>query len=292
MRAIVAMIGAALAALFFVMGGCGGGGAASSNSPAASTTLPATLRTDALFCYWYMDQQAALETTDHTNCVMAGESYVAPLAQLAALSQAAGRNVILAVPACEVPLAQVESEVRFWLRRIADAGYLKNIVAVYPCDEPDDKGFSDADMRAIITATHAAMATFDETRAKPIAMFYTCGGKARPGLAFVDWPGCDRYDHGCAVFVEAYGEFEAMAAKEPDVHPLAIAGGSDPWRQQPACWEAKVQGDPRYAGLLVFIYQTTTDRGVTYTGVRDNGLRPAWCGAGRRFLTGDPAAHC
>lgn len=280
MKALALLLAVLLAA-------CAGGGGSS-----VPTTLPAQLRHDAVFCYWAMDQGAALETVAHTNCMMANASYGAPLPQLAALSQAAGRKLILAVPGCEPPVAQVESEVRLWLQRIATAGYLHNVAAIYPCDEPDDKGLSDDEMKARITAVHAAMATFDETRGKPIAMFWTCGSGKRPGIDFVDWPGCDRYDHGCAVFAEAYTEFEGRAAKDPDIHPLAIAGGSEPWRELPPCWEAKVQGDPRYAGLLVFIFQTITDRGVTYTGVRDNGLLPAWCDAGMRFVTADPAATC
>lgn len=280
-----------LAALCLLLAACGGGG----GTPAASTALPAKLRTDAQFCYFAMNGLAANEASDHASCVWAADFY-GPIEQLAALSyaKASGAKIILSLPACRpgLPLAQIEPEMRFYLQRIADAGLLQNIFAITPCDEPDDQGISDADMKAIITAVHAAMASFDATRAKPITMFYTCGGKTRPGIEYVELPGCDRYDHGCAVFAEAYGEFEALAAKEPDIHPWAIAGGADPWHEQPACWEAKVHSDARYAGLIVFLYQTVTDRGSTYTGVRDNGMRKVWCDVGMRFRTGNPAAKC
>lgn len=282
------MIGAAFAAFFFVLGGCGG-------STAPSTSLPAKLRTDALFCYYGMNGLAAAETADHTNCVWAADFY-GPVEQLAALSYAkgTGRRVILMVPGCAVPRDQVESEVRFDLQRIADAALLENIAAIYWCDEADDAGkaMSDEEATARIASVRRAAADFPGSRSVPIAGFYQCGSGRRPGLEALDWAGCDRYDHGCDVFLEAYVDLEHWADRAPGRRLMAIAGGANPWREQPPCWESKVQGDTRYAALIVFIYQTVTDQGVTYTGVRDNGIRPTWCDAGMRFKDADAAMRC
>lgn len=270
------------------LAGCGGAG-----SPSVT---PAKLRTDAQFCYYGMNGLAANETADHASCVWAADFY-GPIEQMAALSyaKASGRSVVLMLPGCSVPRAQVASETRFVLQRLQDAQLLTGpIIAAYWCDEADDaaKAMTDEEANARIAAVRTAMADFDGTRGVPIAGLYQCASGRRPGLEALDWTGCDRYDHGCAVFTEAYADFERWADRRQGRKLMAIAGGADPWRQDSTCWEAKVEGDPRYAGLFVFIYQTVTDHGATYTGVRDNGRRKAWCDVGRRFQTGDPLARC
>lgn len=263
----------AAAAALLALAACAGG-------TSVPETAGVTRTTPALACFWYEDVGAAIETTDYTSCIEAGTfdsgGPQAGLQQLQVLSQAAGRQVILLVPACEVPVDQVESEITFWLQRISNAGYLKNIAAVRPCDEPDDPttGHIDTDMVKRLTAVKAAMAKFPATVGKPIAIYYECGTFTRPGISLVDWMGCDRYDHGCGVFAEAYGYFEAQVAAHPGRKLMAISGGSDPWHQDPTCMVDRVLADGRFALLNVFAYQTLTDRGVTYTGVRDNGQAP------------------
>lgn len=257
-----------LSALLLACGGGGGGG--SSPAPAAP---PGPLRTGIPFCYYGMNAMAAAETTDHASCVAAAEFY-GPLEQLAALAQANGRPVIIYLPACDVPLEQVEPETTFWLQRIANAGYLRNVLAVRPCDEPDNRGMSDAEVKARITAVHAAMAKFDATRAKPITMFYVCNSGRRPGIAFVDWPGCDDYGAGCSVIDRYYPELEGMANTDPDVRLVLIGGVANPWRQDLQCMVDKVRRDGRYAMLQAFIYQTVSD-GPGYVGARDNGTLQA-----------------
>lgn len=245
-----------------------------------------------------MNMSAALETTDHTSCVEAGTFDTggprAGIEQLEVLSQSGERQIVLMLPACDVPLDRVESEVTFWLQRIFNAGYLRRIAAIRPCDEPDDAvtGHNDADMKAIIIATHAAMAKFDETRAKPIAIYYQCGTGRRPGLEYVDWMGCDRYDHGCLVFAEAYGVFEQYVNKEPDRKLMAISGGSTPYKNDPSCMVAKVNGDGRYALLNAFMWQTTVDKANTYIGIRDNGMAKAYCEAGKQIMFRFLIPHC
>lgn len=239
---------------------------------------------------------AALETMDHTNCVEVGLFTTggpqAGVEQLQVLAMVGDRAVILSVPACDVPAEQVESEVTFWLQRVKNAGYLKNIVAIRPCDEPDDRGIIDELMKAIILSTHKAMAKFEETIGKPIAVFYTCGGKTRPGIEYVDWMGCDRYDHGCNVFPEAYGLFMEYVNKEPDRKLMAISGGSNPTRQDPSCFVAQVNADARYALLEGFAWQTIRDRGNTYVGISVNGMRQAYCEAGKKIMNPNLVLHC
>ncbi len=227
---------------------------------------------------------AAVETTDHTSCVEAADFY-GPLEQLATLTHAAGRPVILYVPACYgLPLERLESEITFWLQRIADAGLLRDVAAVRPCDEPDLHGLTDSEVKARIIAVHAAMARFDATRGKPIAVFWACSSRARPGIEFVDWLGCDSYGDGCKVLEEYYPAFEQLVNREPDRRLVAIAGGASPWRQEPTCFVEKVMRDDRYIALEAFIRQTVTDRGETYMGIRENGMAPLYREAGRKVL--------
>lgn len=270
------MVWAALILWCVFLWACGGG----ASSPAKPEGPVPGRTTPAMFCYYGMNFTAALETVDHANCVEAADFY-GPLEQLATFTQAAGRPVVLYVPACYgLPVDRVQSEVAFWLQRLAGAGLLRNVVAVRPCDEPDLKGMSDDEVKARITAVHAAMAMYDETRAKPIAIFYACSSGARPGIDFVDWPGCDSYGDGCKVLDEYYPALEQLVNREPDRRLVAIAGGSDPWRQDPGCFVQKVRQDGRYVALLGFAYQTVTD-GQTYVGIRENGMAPAYRLAGR-----------
>jgi hypothetical protein len=71
---------------------------------------------------------------------------------------------------------------------------------------------------------------------------------------------------------------------------MVVAGGADPWRQDPACFEARAHGDAQVAAIVGFIWQDFVDRGVG-AGVRSNGLRRLYCEAGRKIKTGE-ASGC
>jgi hypothetical protein len=261
-------------ALVLALGACGGGGGGGYPDTPPTPAPPRT--TKALACYFGERASDVLATLDHTNCVEAA-SFYGPLEQLATLTQTKGTGiaVILVLPGCDVPVAQVEPELTFWLQRIATAQLLEgqNFVAVRVCDEPDGSTTprTDAEMKQIITSAHAAMAKFPALIAKPITtMYYECGSGSRPGLEFVDWPACDAYGWTWDQLMGAYREFEGLVNKEPDRKLVLIAGGCDPWRQDPTPFVDKLLSDGRYAMVQGFGYGPL---GNNPNCVSTNGLR-------------------
>lgn len=275
----------ALAVALVVAACAGGGGSTPAPTPPTPRTEPA------LVCYFGSNAAAATLSLDHTNCVEAADFY-GPVEQMATLMQAGTRKVILDLPACRdgLPVDQVEGELTFWLQRLQDGGHFApqfgdRIAAVRLCDEPDDKGMSDAEVKARITAAHAAMAKFTATRAKPVTLYYVCSSGKRPGIDYVDWPGCDRYDAGCEVFARFYGEFEGIVNANPDRRIAAILSGVEQWPTPPACMVDKLRRDGRYALGQGFIAQTVGDRGNTYVGILERAdVAAQWRAAYRSIL--------
>ena len=268
---------------------CGGGGG---GTPVSGIVTPTgTLRTDLLFGYFAGNASVPLEVAGHANLHHAADFY-GPLEQMAGLIQAraAGMRVILSIPTHQWrgDAARMEHETRFWFQRLRDAGLLwDGIVAVQWIDEPETERVgnrSDAEVTAGSALVRRVMAEFPEISGARLAVFYACATGRTPGIASFDWIGCDHYDAGCGVLrdhVPRLGE-----QLRGDQRLLLIAGGADPWRQDPACFESFAHRDSRVVALIAFIWQTVTDDGTTYRGIRENGLRPLYCQAGRKIVAG------
>jgi hypothetical protein len=277
---------AAIAALFFFLGACGG----SSSSSSSGAIAPAPqLRTDLLTGYYGGNAASVLEVATHASLFWAAEFY-GPLEQMAALTHAKGagiRHVILSVPthAHYQDLARGELEIRHYLDRLQAAGLLENVAAVYPMDEPDVHGITDAQVKAANAMYRRIMAGYPGLAGKPLAVFYACGTGRRPGLSgdrreeLYDWIGCDDYDRSCSVLAPSAAVPDLLAAMRPDQRLLIVAGGSSPWRQDPACFAAYAHREPRVVALLAFLWQTTADG--RYLGIRENGMRALYCQAFR-----------
>lgn len=257
-------------ALLLLAVSCGGGGGSAGVSSPPSIPQARTVKAHA--CYFGMSAGDVTTTADHADCVDAGGWSV--IDQLATLTQTKGTGrpvVLMFVDACApgLPLEQVEGEVTAWLERIASVGLLdQNIAGVRPCDEP--KG-SDADVKARITAVHAAMAKFPQTLGKPIAIYYPCSDASFPGLEFVDLPGCDAYDWSFDRVVAVYASrLENLGS---DIHPVFIVGCSDPWRGDPTPYVTKVLTDGRYWGVQGFGWGVL---GSFPNGCSTNGLAPLY----------------
>jgi hypothetical protein len=257
-----------LALLLF---GCGGGGGSSSTG--TITPAPA-LRTDLLYGYFGQDALTVNETADHANLLWAADFYEIS-GQIAALTQAKAAGItkaIVMVPAYGINPPNDEAEMRLWLQRLDGVGVLDIVIGLAPIDEPNTEragNRSDAEVTAKNLMLRRVMAEF-KMRDRKLAVIYACKG-SYPGIASYDWIGCDDYDRGCSV-------------PTPDIRPdqrlILLPGGADPWRQDPACFESRAHGDSRVALLLPFVWQTVTDQGTTYRGIRENGLRTLYREAG------------
>lgn len=279
-----------LVALFLLLSACGGGGGG--GGPSASgpiTQLPEVLRTDLLFGYFAQSSATALETQPHTNAVWTTGDL---LEQMALLTQTKvdGRKAVLQLSLCLTPITQGEAQARFWFQRLRDAGLLNNVAAVSWCDEPNTKragDWNDINARAMSGGVRNAMGAFPELQGKPLAVIYACKG-AYPAISSFDWVSCDDYDSGCAVFSAYYARLPLL----PSQRLFATIAGADHWRLDPACALSMIERDSRYVGMFVFVWQTVTDDGTTYRGIRENGMRPLYCQAGKTIVTPGVPAEC
>jgi hypothetical protein len=202
--------------------------------------------------------------------------------QMAILTAAKGAgvpNVVLGVPAYG---PNAEGEVRFRLQRLAAAGLLEHVVALYPIDEPNTAragNRTDAEILATNAMLRRVMPDFGLQAS--LAVIYAASGN-HPGLASYDWVGLDDYGAGCAV-LNAYDALQLA----PGQRTILVPGGASPWRQDPACFESRAHGDPRVVAIVPFLWQTVAD-GATYTGIRENGMRALYCQAGAKIVGGAP----
>ncbi len=274
---------AALIALAAFLAACGGG----SGGPAATATLPppSQLRTDLLFGYYFGRPDHVLEVADHANLYwVAAEG--GPAVQIAALQKAreAGiRNVILMLPlttpAGTTPTA---ADRLAWLDELNQVGALsQDVVALYWVDEPNIPRHrrETPEIVAQNALLRAVMAEFPALAGTKLAVLYACDGD-RPGLAAFDWVGCDAYGDGC----EALDRWVEPMRRGllPGQRLLLVPGGADPWRQDPGCFEAYAHREPAVVAISPFLWQTETDEGVTYRGIRENGMAALYRAVGRR----------
>lgn len=287
---------AAIVAMFLIsviLTGCGGGGKASG----PITPAPA-IRTDLLVGYYGGCATTVLENGDHVNTHWAtgwcgtGTWHI-DVAQELVLARGAGiRNIVLALPHGLVWQPGAEAEVRFQLVRLQQAGALDgwDRIMIYPADEPEiaeNGSRSDAEVTAMLGWLRPLLGTFPALSGAPIGVIYSCSSGKRPGLAGFGWIGCDDYAAGCGVMA-AYDDLARIMRMDQQL--MVVAGGADPWRQDPACFEARAHGDPRVAMLVGFIWQDHAAPGVG-DGIRSNGLRRLYCEAGRKVRYGS-AAGC
>jgi hypothetical protein len=281
-------LGATLVALFFgavlaALLGCSGGGGPSSSGPITPAPVP---RTDLLFGYYGQDSLTVNETAPHANLYWAAEFY-GPGEQMAGLTQAiaAGMRTVIPMPLCHVPPERGEEEARFWLKRLHAAGLLKGAAAVAWCDEPNTSrsgAWSDAQAVAMTAAVRRAMAGFPDTASAAVVVIYACAVAGRPGITAADWPGCDDYEKGCGLLRDSGPVDDMRRGLGSEQRLVLLPGGASPWRQDPACFMAYAHAHPEVVAVVAFLWQSVTDEGSTYPGIRtDPTMRRLYCEAAR-----------
>lgn len=276
---------AAILALIIILSGCGGGGKAS--GPIAPA--PA-VRADLLVGYYGGTSATVLENGGHVNTHWAtgwggtGTWHLDVAQELAHARGQGVRNIVLALPHGLVWQPGAEAETRFQLTRLQQAGALDgwDSIMVYPADEPEiaeNGSHGEIEVTAMLAWLRGVMAGFPALSGAPVGVIYACSSGLRPGIASFDWIGCDDYDAGCVVLGATYTAL--VARMRPDQRLMLVAGGADPWRQDPACFEARAHGDPRVAMLIGFAWQDRAAPGVG-AGIRSNGTRKLYCESGRK----------
>lgn len=259
----------ALSSIGLAAASCGGGGASTAPIP------PAAMRTDLLFGYYGENAMSAAETSPHANLAWCADFY-GPAEQMACLTQAKGlgMKVVVMLPAYANGTTLPESELRFWLQRLADAGLLwEGVVALYPIDEPQ---LDAAVVRAQNATLRRVMADYPALAHAKLAVIYACS-KGFPGADSYDVISCDDYDSGSLVMARYY---EALQAANPQARLMVVPGGADPWRMPPDVFVAYANETPAVWAIVPFIWQTADG----HTGIRENGMRAAYCAAGRALI--------
>lgn len=267
-----------------VLSSCGGG-----SSPPADLPKPTTLRTDLYYGYYGSYSSRMLlgenqgdqltEVKDHTNLFMASR-WGGPAEQITQLQEAtaAGMAIVLDFPepyeiqygtTAPRDLVAAEIRVRTRLKQLNDLGLLKNVVSLYPQDEPEQFNIGNDWINETNAMIRRVAAEFSFT--PKLSVFYTYK-QQWPGISTYDWVGFDNYDQGDKIFTD--GSYNAMKAKlRPDQSIMLIPGGCDKWRNQPEQFYYMAQNDKQVKVLMPFLWRDNADPGAgAGRGIRSNGL--------------------
>src|SRR4029077_374716 len=140
------------------------------------------------------------------------------------------------------------------------AGLWHHIVALYPLDEPDVAGVSNAIMTQVCTDLRAAFGL-------PLAVIY--GTKGTPGIGAFDWVGKDDYGAGAGVLNE-------MPPISPAQKWIVVPGGADPWKQDPAAFATFANANLNVVAILPFLWGAYAGG----QGIGTNGMAPKYTALG------------
>lgn len=247
---------------------------------------------DLIYGYYGGCVTNVVEEAPHVNlywatgwCSSSGTWFLDMAAELTAAKAAGIRNVVMAPWPNMVWGPSAQAEATFQFQRLASTGALQGFdtIMVYPQDEPDVAGYSDAEMSAAVAGLRAAMKTVPELVGATLGVIYNCRGLNHPGIAAFDWVGCDDYDSRCAAAgaTEGFGLTDAQRV-------MVVPGGADPWRQDPACFLTYAEAHPKVVAIVPFIWQTAAG----HAGIRENSLRSIYCQTGRTVIAPGAAQGC
>lgn len=131
-------------------------------------------------------------------------------------------------------------------KMLDDAGLTDMVIMLYPVDEPEIHGVSDAVMKQAIG---------DIKKAWPgpaIGVIYSNDGRM-PGLSAFDWVGRDDYSQGSGVLNE-------LPPLLPNQKWILVPGGASPWKQDPTPFFDFALNHPEVVMITAFIWQDKWDQ--------------------------------
>lgn len=264
-----------------LLAGCGGGRSQGSYVP----PIPTALRSDLYFGYFMTGPGQIKLTRDHVNWVF--EDQATGSLTAAASMRDHGKATLLNLSGLCYdgltfrPLPDADVRVRACLQTLKSEGVLQQVIALYPLDEPDIHGLSDAEVTAMCGVVRGVASEFSELAGVKLAVIYT-DQQGWPGFAAHDWVAIDPYDNGSDMFVAP--PFIAMKARlEPHQSYFLVPPGGDPWQQNPRPYADVAQNDPRCLGLLAFMYVLRFDSNPPSDGIGTNGMAAAYRAVGLEF---------
>ncbi len=271
---------AAVLALALLLSGCGGG-SGSTSAPAAPSTPPAQ-RHDLLYGYFGTAAGQIAATAAYVNLLHAvdwgdwdteREDIKARI--IAQMQEGRARGLTQVI--LSTGFLTFDARYRYlgpaaltaFKAQLDALDLSRMVVALYPIDEPDVHGISDATMQQAVNDTRAAWP------AVKIAVVY--GMHGTPGISAYDWIGHDDYGAGAGVLNE-------LPQIRADQQWIIVPGGADPWKQDPSPFADFANGQRQVALIWAFIWTDFTDPdGHPQAGINRNGMAPAYAGLGAQI---------
>jgi hypothetical protein len=265
---------------------CGGGG----NAQAPSDSPPAPGIHKVYFGYYGTMGAQVAETLPHISLLwesqFEGEDAAVAHMQQALLPTVLDVSAQVYAPSPTTFTLRPDAARRLhtFLQRLHDADLLRYVVALYPIDEPDMSVGDEATIRAANRLIRETAYQFFELHEVPLAVIYS-GASRLTAIDDFNWVGFDDYDAGARAAGDLY---DRMRARLRDgQRTLLIPGGA--FRQDPAPF-VDTAGRSEVIAMVVFLWFDNWDQKGA-SGVRSNGLFPAYCAAGAA-LSGKSASLC
>lgn len=277
------MIRLAVVLLALALAGCGGGsggGSFGGGGASGSFDTPPTPRTSPLrFGYFGIDGDQLRETAGHVSFALVPDwgdwntpgydAFRIPTA-IMQLQEAKARGVTEAwvmvgflvlsqQPGCTEMCVSIRPDgiarLQAFKAQLDALGLTDMVTALYPIDEPESHGMSDAQLVTLLKSLKAAWP------GPKMAVIYSSNPHGYPGLSEYDLAGRDDYDAG----VNALDNVPPVKGAQ---QLLIIPGGANPWHADPQPFYDYAMAHGNVYAIVPFVW---FDRG-TDKGIRDNGL--------------------
>ncbi len=172
-----------------------------------------------------------------------------------------------------------EVATRQGLDQLRELGLLQYVTALYPRDEPEIQGHTDAEVREANATVRRVLADYPEAAGVKLAVIYS-KLQVWPGFDTFDWVGFDQYEAGAAALSNEVWQ-DMVSRLKPEQRIILVPGGISPWRQDPEPFFAAAQADPRVVAIVPFAW-TGQEHGLG-EGISTNGMRSAYCAMGRKI---------
>ena len=262
-----------------MLAGCGGG--VDTNAP---VDRPAVLRADIKYGYFASTPGQAEETRDHINIFMDGGFTTAELSATAILTAdkptllSVQQHLFATVGHASVPRPDARERLRGYLSTLRSLGALKNVIGLYPHDEPELYGLTEQSFSDAVKLCREVGREYGIEAV--IATIYTSAGPW-VGIGSVDWAGFDDYGSGSSIFLNGeYARFKA--ALRPTQRIILVPGMADPWRADVSVFVNMAHSDQQVVWVMPFVWFDGAEN--TGKGIRSNGLAMASCQAGKSLI--------
>jgi hypothetical protein len=247
---------------------CGGGGDKPDTKP---VVIPP--RSDVLFGYYGTAPGQIDATHEHVSLVWSGP-WRGLDGQIQDLQEAQGRKLPVVVDISYLLFANrrfvgpiaATAALRQYFAGLSALGLLDSIAALYPLDEPDLNLDDPTEILPAADVVRSVAAEFNKRL--PLWAIYSHAHPVPPAADTFDALGVDWYGHGPQDF-----------PRKPGQRLIIVAGGADPFREQPRSYEdfAAVNGD--VVALVAFV-DFDYELGL---GIGHNGMAPDYRAAGCRL---------